>query len=230
MFTLPPSFTACAPSLTVCLGLLASRSLAAAPSVGAKPDDEPAVETTWHARLGVGWNPVLDSNDRLPTADAGFGGTLSGFYQLPHRLSVGAGFDRERYTYDTSLTASAANTPPRYVDLDLYVNRLQVLAQWDLLPRNFVTPFLVLGAGYHWQQAEVTDWQCRPKQQTGPVVGAGLGLEMTLGSGLGLGFEYRTNTPPLSARTCTLAYVPDEPLGAPTVTSHRFGLTFGVRR
>lgn len=195
----------------------------------ATPTDTARASTTWHGRLGVGVNPVLDAEDYLPIAKTGFGASVAGFYQLPYRLSVGAGFDLERYTYDSANSGDDPYAPPRYVAQSLYNMRAQALLQWDIWTRSLVTPYLWIGPGYVWEHAELTDWQCNPKQNSGPVVGAGAGVDIALSSAIGVGAEYRVNTPPLTGRWCNMAQIDAEPRGAPYVTPHRFGLTFSVR-
>lgn len=201
----------------------------------AKPNDTinqeriiplPSKEVTWHARLGVGVNPIFGTDNTLPIAKTGFGGTISGFYQLPYRFSLGAGYDWERYTYDSANVDDPLTMPPRYVDEALIHNRLQALVQWDILPRGFVTPFLLVGAGYGWKHDDLADSQCRPKPF---AVGAGAGVEVALGSAFGVGFEYRINAPLLGASKCTTAYDVSGPKDAPDITFHRVGLTFNVR-
>lgn len=186
----------------------------------------PSNEVTWHARLGVGVNPIFETDNILPIAKTGFGGTISGFYQLPYRLSVGAGYDWERYTYDTTNVDDPPTTPPRYVDRELIYNRLQALLQWDVLPKDFVTPFLLVGAGYGWEPDGQGDSQCRSKPF---ALGAGAGIEMALGPAIGVGFEYRINAPLQGATMCTTAAQIGGSKGAPDITFHRFGLTFNVR-
>lgn len=213
-------------------GILGSFFLATCASLGidrAAAEEAPEAPVTWHGRLGVGVNPVLDAEDYLPIAKTGFGASVAGFYQLPYRLSVGAGLDVERYTYDSSNYADRSDDPPRYVDQSLVNVRPQVLLQWDIWRRTLVNPYLLIGAGYVWQQAEVTSWQCRPRQNSGPVVGAGGGFAVALSDAIGVGFEYRVNTSPLTPRSCTLALIELEPRGAPEVLSHRFGVTVSVR-
>jgi hypothetical protein len=186
-------------------------------------------EETWHARLGVSVNPVLDAEDYLPIAKTGFGGSVSAFYRLPYRLGVGAGVDLDRYTYDSSNHGDGPYGPPRYVDQQLLDVRAQALLQWDWWARDLINPYLLIGAGYVWQHAELTDWQCYPKQNSGPVASAGAGFDVALGAMVGVGFEYRVSTPPLSSRSCNLALIYDEPRGAPRITTHRLGLTVSVR-
>lgn len=184
---------------------------------------------TRHGRLGVGVNPVLEADDYLPIAKTGFGASVAGFYQLPYRLSVGVGIDVERYTYDSANYGDGLEPSPRYVDQSLVNVRPQALLQWDILSRTLFNPYLLIGAGYVWQHAELNDWQCRPKQDSGPVVGAGGGLDVAFSDAIGVGFEYRINTLPLTPRSCNLALIDLEPRGAPRVAPHRFGITFGVR-
>lgn len=211
----------------MCALVLAGFALVSA--AGATPNDATQPPATWHGRLGVGVNPVLDAEDYLPIAHTGFGASVAGFYQLPYRLSVGAGFDLERYTYDSANSGDDPYGAPRYVDQSLYNMRAQALLQWDIWTRSLVTPYVWLGPGYLWQHAESTDWQCHPDQNSGPVVGAGAGLDVALSSTIGVGVEYRVNTPPLTGRLCNGAQIDAEPRGVPGVTPHRFGLTFSVR-
>jgi opacity protein-like surface antigen len=186
-------------------------------------------EETWHARLGVSVNPVLDAEDYLPIAKTGFGGSVSAFYRLPYRLGVGAGVDLDRYTYDSSNHGDGPYGPPRYVDQQLLDVRAQALLQWDWWARDLINPYLLIGAGYVWQHAELTDWQCHPRQRSGPIGSVGAGLDVALGSAVGVGVEYRVNTPPLTGGLCTGVQIDDEPRGAPRVTNHRLGLTVSVR-
>jgi opacity protein-like surface antigen len=155
--------------------------------------EAPERDVTWRARLGVGLNPVARSSDRLPTVHSGFGASLAGFVQLPYRVSAGLGFDWERYTFDSNNSRDGARLTPRYTGEPLTHTRLMALVQWDILRRRFITPFLLVGLGYGWEDAEVTDWQCSPALMSGLVVGAGGGLELAVHESIGVGVEYRIN-------------------------------------
>lgn len=190
----------------------------------------PSAAPFWHARLGAGVNPVLGQASYSSQAHTGFGASLHGFIYLPHRFSVGAGFDWERYTYDSGVSGDPVDASPRYKDQALMHSRAMALVQWDVLPRGFINPYLLAGAGYGWEHAEVTTWQCSPKQNQGAVVGGGLGVEVALNQLLALGVEYRVNTLPLATRSCTLAFITNEPDGAPSdFLSQRVALTVGLR-
>lgn len=200
---------------------------------GATTRSAPSVakgETTWHARLGLGVNPALGGRDNLPTAKTGLGGSLSAFRQLPYRLSLGPGFDLERYTYDTTNPPDSTTGQTLFTDVELYFGRIMALLQWDILERKLVNPFLLVGLGFGIGHAEIPLRQCSPSQPIGPVVGVGAGVDIAIGETLGLGFEYRGNSPPITPYSCAYLYMPDAPRGAPLVISHRFGLTLSFRK
>jgi Outer membrane protein beta-barrel domain len=206
-------------------------------ALGHAADGQPAADAslmndaTWRARLGLGVNPVVSSSEYLPKAHTGFGASLAGFVQLPYRLNVGLGADWERYTFDSNNNGDANRTTPRYTDEVLTHVRVMAQLQWDILKRQLITPSVFVGAGYGWEGAELTTWQCQPRRMHGPVVGAGVGLDLALNSMFDIGLEYRANTLPLGTRMCTLALIEDEPLGTPSdFFSQRIGLTFSVRR
>lgn len=186
---------------------------------------------TWHGRFGVGVNPVSSGDNRLPTAHTGFGASLSGFVLLPLRLSAGLNFDWDRYTFDSANHEDlGTSVPPRYRDEVLMHTRLMALVQWDVLSRGLITPFVVAGAGYGWEHAALTEWQCTPKLSSGLVYGAGLGLDLAVYEAVAIGIEYRANALPDSTKTCTLAIIDNEPLGTPSdFFSQRIGLTLSVR-
>jgi len=213
--------------LTTCVVSHSSSTLAANEEASAP---EPENDTFWHARVGIGLNPVIGQDDRLPTAYTGFGASLSGFVSLPLRLSAGAGLDWEQYTFDSNNHGDSQRTPPLYTGEILTQMRLMGLVQWDILRRGLVTPFVVLGAGYGWEKAALTGWQCTPVNSRGLVMGGGFGVQLALSDKLGAGVEYRGNTLPLGPTVCTLALFDDEPLGAPSdFFSHRIGITLSVR-
>lgn len=187
-------------------------------------------EPTWHARVGVGLNPVASDAAPLPRAHTGFGGSLSGFAQLPYRVSAGVGFDWERYTFDSQNQGDPYGAPPRYTDEVLIHTRLMALVQWDILRRELITPYVLAGLGYGWESAELTQWQCRPALQSGLVMGAGAGLDLAVHERIGIGAEYRINTLPSGTVSCTAAYFPDEPMGPPSdFLSQRIGITLSIR-
>lgn len=197
-----------------------------------RAQDSQQNNTTWHARLGVGVSPIIEQNTTLPDAHTGFGASISGFYQLPFRLSVGANFDWDAFTFDSANHGDLrTNRSPRYQDRGLRHTRLMGLVQWDILDRNFITPFVIAGAGYGWEHATLTEWQCSPKLASGLVLSAGLGAEVALTELFGLGVEYRISSLPSSIRSCTLAQIDDEPLGAPgDFIPQRIALTFSLRQ
>lgn len=168
--------------------------------------------------------------DDLPRAHLGLGASLSGFVQLPYRLSAGAGFDWERYTFDANNSGDPLGSGPRYTDEVLTHTRLMALAQWDILPRRFLTPYVLAGAGYGWEDAELTTWQCTPALKSGPVVGAGAGVDLALSRAVGVGFEYRANSLPFRTQICTQAQRDAEPMGPPSdFFSQRLGATLSAR-
>jgi opacity protein-like surface antigen len=150
--------------------------------------------------------------------------------QLPYRVSAGLGFDWERYTFDSNNSGDGTRLTPRYTGEPLTHTRLMALVQWDILRRRFITPFLLVGLGYGWEDADVTDWQCSPALMSGLVVGAGGGLELAVHESIGVGVEYRINTLPETTVTCTLAAIADEPIGPPSdFSSQRAGITLSLR-
>jgi hypothetical protein len=105
------------------------------------------------------------------------------------------------------------------------------LVQWDVLRRRFVTPYILAGVGYCWEDAELTAWQCSPALMSGVVVGGGAGLDLAVHEWVGVGVEYRVNTLPKATASCTLALIYDEPIGPPSdFVSQRIGLTLSMRR
>jgi opacity protein-like surface antigen len=207
----------------------AANANAQAPAATA-PLETGAREHWLHARVGVGLNPVVGDDSSLPTAHLGYGASLAAFVYLPYRISTGVGFDWERYTFDSNNFGDASGSPARYTDEALTHTRLMALMQWDILPRRVVTPYVLAGLGYGWEDAELTQWQCSPALSSGPVLGAGAGLDWAVHHFLDVGLEYRVNTLPQGSRSCTLAFISNEPLGPPAdFTSQRVGLTLSVR-
>ena len=187
-------------------------------------------DSTWHGRLGVGLNPVARETDELPSVHTGFGASLSGFVRLPYRMSAGIGFDWERYTFDTNNFGDPAGSVARYKGEVLTHTRLMALAQWDVLRHRVVTPYILAGVGYGWEDAELTEWQCRPALMSGVVVGGGAGLELAVHESIGVGLEYRINSLPKATVSCTLAAISEEPIGPPSdFVSQRIGITLSVR-
>lgn len=185
---------------------------------------------TFHGRVGLGLNPVARSSDELPTVHMGYGGSLSGFVHLPHRFSAGVGFDWERYTFDSKNYADPPGSAARYADEVLTHTRLMALVQWDVLRHRVVTPYILAGLGYGWEDAELTAWQCSPRLMSGVVVGGGAGLDLAVHELLGVGLEYRMNTLPKATASCTLAFIVDEPMGPPSdFVSQRIGITLSMR-
>lgn len=190
----------------------------------------PERDDTWHGRFGFGLNPVASRTDRLPKAHMGFGASLAGFLQLPYRISAGVGFDWERYTFDSRNHGDPDGAAPRYTGEVLAHTRLMALVQWDVLRRGLITPFILAGLGYGWEHAELTQWQCAPALMSGRVLGAGAGLDVAVHELIGVGLEYRINTLPSATAACTLALIPDEPLGQPSdFLSQRIGITLSTR-
>jgi opacity protein-like surface antigen len=187
-------------------------------------------ETTWHARVGVGLNPVASDAAQVPRAHTGFGASLSGFAQLPHRISAGVGFDWERYTFDSQNFGDPYGSAPRYTGEVLTHTRLMALVQWDILRRRLITPYVLAGLGYGWEDAELTQWQCTPALQSGLVVGGGAGLDLAVHELISVGVEYRIHTLPSGTLDCTLAFVFAEPMGPPSdFLSQRIGIALSLR-
>jgi hypothetical protein len=183
----------------------------------------------WHGRVGVGLNLVSRGADGLPTVHMGFGASVSGFVHLPYRISAGVGFDWERYTFDSTNHGAPLGSAPRYTDEVLTHTRLMALVQWDVLRRRIVTPYVLAGLGYGWEGAELTEWQCSPALMSGAVVGGGAGLDLAVHELVGVGLEYRVNTLPKATASCTLAFIPDEPVGPPSdFVSQRIGITLSM--
>jgi opacity protein-like surface antigen len=166
----------------------------------------------------------------LPEAHLGFGGFVAVFLQLPVQLSAGIGGDWERYRYDSANNGDDPTGPPRYKDETLDYTRLLGLVQYDMLPQSVLNPFVFGLAGYQWERHELTRWQCRPKQASGVMFGGGLGVEYAVSELARVGVEYRYATQPDSTATCTLAFIPDEPRGAPyDFSPMRIALTLSAR-
>jgi hypothetical protein len=194
---------------------------------GAEPLAEPRL--TWLGRVSVGLNPVVSRTEYLPKAHLGFGVSLAGFVKLPYRFNAGLGFDWERYTFDSENMGDGNQSPPRYTDQVLTHSRVMGLVQWDVLPRRFITPFLLVGAGYGWEHSQLTQWQCTPALGYGLVVGGGVGLDIALSEIWSLGVEYRANTLPMGPRNCNPSFIFAEPRGAPSdFFSQRIGVTLSV--
>jgi opacity protein-like surface antigen len=192
--------------------------------------EAPEHDYTWHGRVGFGLNPVARDPDELPAVHAGFGASLSGFVHLPYRISAGVGFDWERYTFDSKNYGDPPGSAARYTDEVLTHTRLMALVQWDVLRHRFVTPYILAGLGYGWEDAELTEWQCGPALMSGVVVGGGAGLDVAVHELIGIGLEYRINTLPKATATCTLAFISDEPMGPPSdFVSQRIGITLSMR-
>jgi opacity protein-like surface antigen len=185
---------------------------------------------TWHGRVGVGRNPVARGADELPAVHTGFGASLSGFARVPYRFSVGVGFDWERYTFDSKNYGDPLGSAARYTDEVLTHTRLMTLVQWDVLQHRVVTPYILVGLGYGWEQGELTAWQCSPALMSGLVVGGGAGLDVAVHEVIGVGLEYRINTLPKAIATCTWAFISNEPIGPPSdFVSQRIAVTLSVQ-
>ena len=102
--------------------------------------------------------------------------------------------------------------------------------QWDILRRELITPYVLAGLGYGWEDAELTRWQCTPALQSGLVVGGGAGLDLAVHERIAVGVEYRINTLPSGAGDCSLAFIYAEPMGTPSdFLSQRIGVTLSLR-
>jgi opacity protein-like surface antigen len=139
-------------------------------------------------------------------------------------------FDWDRYTFDSKNYGDPPGNRARYTDQVLSQARLMALLQWDVLERRLITPFVVTGLGYGWQNADLTSWQCRPDLPHGLALGAGAGLDFAVHELVGVGVEYRINTLPLGSRICTMAEIDAEPMGPPQdALWQRIAITFSVR-
>lgn len=190
-----------------------------------------ANERDFFARAGFGVTPVSSQReDRLPQAHTGVGLFMMAFAQLPYRLSLGGGFEWERYSYETATESDSRQGITTFPDEALTHTRLLGALEWDLLERGLVNPYLIAVAGYGWEGATKNSWQCSPKNASGPVVGGGAGVELAARPWLSVGLEYRITTLPLLVTyTCTMAIMPDEPLGPPSdFVPQRIALTLSV--
>ena len=200
---------------------------------GATPTSEAGDATgrDFFARGGFGVTPVwFQHTDQVPEAHTGVGVFMMAFAQLPYRLSLGGGFDWERYSYETATHQDSSQGIATFPEERLTHSRLLGALQWDLLERGLVNPYVLGVGGWGWEQATKTGWQCSPKTARGPVVGAGAGVEVAARPWLSLGLEYRITTLPLiGLYTCTLVEMPNEPLGAPAnFIPQRIALTLSV--
>jgi len=200
---------------------------------GAAPSSEAsdANERDFFARAGFGVTPVLfRRSDHLPEAHHGMGLFMMAFAQLPYRLSLGGGFEWERYSYETATSADYSQGVTTFPEERLTHSRLLGVLEWDLLERGLVNPYVLGVAGWGWEQATKNTWQCSPKNASGPVVGGGAGVELAARPWLSVGLEYRITTLPLLVTyTCTLAEIPDEPMGPPAdFVPQRIALTLSV--
>lgn len=211
------------------VSILLASTAAGEPNETVQSAVAPSDEITWHARLGAGLN-VGSLSSEMPRADTGFGGSVSGFLQLTRRLSLGAGFDWERYTYDSANYGDLPATKARYSDQPLTHARVQALLEWDLWARERFTPYFMFGAGYGWENANLDEELCIRALRSGAVLGLGWGLNVALTPLLGIGAEYRINSPPLAPRTCApVEPAPTARQGTPSFASQRIGLTLNFR-
>ena len=188
-------------------------------------------ERAWVARLGGGVTPVVHRSDNhLPDAHHGVGAFINLLGQLPYRFSAGGGLEWERYSYDTTTGEGSLWGPPLLPAERLTYTRVLALLEWDWFERGLANPYLLAEAGFSWEDASRTSWQCSPKTMSGPVVGGGAGLDIAVTPWISIGLEYRITTQPLFVTTtCTAAYIPDEPLGPPhDFVPQRLALTLGV--
>lgn len=166
----------------VVLGLSARDAGADIADEGLTPTSETGTSTTrtFHARAGGGVAPVmLRSTDHLPTAHHGIGAFVTAFVQLPYRLSLGAGFEWERYSYETTTHEDYTKDHATFPEEELTHSRVLGVLQWDFLERG-VNPFVLGVAGMGWERATKTDWQCTPNTMSGPVVGGGAGVDLAV--------------------------------------------------
>lgn len=194
------------------------------------PDTTFSEQSNFHARGGFGITPVVfRSTDHLPTAHHGVGAFLSAFADLPYRLSIGGGFDWERYSYETTTSAGGRGDDPVFPDETLTYTRLLGAVEWRVLARGLVNPYLFAVAGWGWENATKTRWQCSPETASGPVFGGGAGVDIAASSWLSIGAQYRIVTQPRTVYACTLAEIPDEPMGPPSdFFPQRLALTLSV--
>lgn len=211
--------------------VLAVFGLSAGGARGDVADATVAKESDFHARVGFGVTPVAFlSDDHLPTAHHGFGAFFSAFGELPYRFSLGGGFDWERYGYETTTMAGSRDGEVVFPDEQLTHTRLLGLVEWDVLERGLVNPYLLALAGWGWEHATKTRWQCSPDTASGPVFGGGVGVDVAALSWLAIGLEYRIATLPIASPSmCTLAQFDDEPKGPPRdFIPQRIALTLSV--
>lgn len=188
-------------------------------------------ERDFFARGGFGITPVsFRRTDQLPEAYTGVGLFMMAFAQLPYRLGLGGGFEWERYSYATATHSDSALGITTFPDEKLTHSRLLGALEWDLFDRGLVNPYVLGVAGWGWEHASKNRWQCSPENASGPVVGGGAGVELAARPWLSVGLEYRVTTLPLLATyTCTMAEMPDEPLGPPSdFVPQRIALTLSV--
>ena len=200
---------------------------------GVRPESEVGASSDrdFHVRGGFGMTPVVfRRTDHLPEAHHGVGAFFTAFAQLPYRLSLGGGFDWERYSYETATSEDYTDGVATFPAEKLTHTRLLGVFEWDLLERGFVNPYLLGVAGWGWEQATKTGWQCSPETASGPVVGGGAGVDIAVSPWLAVGLEYRITTLPLMSESmCTMAYIPDEPIGTPgDFIPQRIALTLSV--
>lgn len=193
------------------------------------PSEAAAKESNFHARGGFGITPVaFQSDDELPTAHHGVGAFFTAFAELPYRLSLGAGFDWERYRYE--MTTREAAPEVAFPDERLTYTRLLGLVEWDLLERGLVNPYLLAVVGLGWQAATKTSSHCSSDTGAGPVLGGGLGVDVAVSRWFAVGVEYRITAGPFtSAIACQPIDDPSDPRGDPSdFIPQRIALTLSV--
>jgi len=217
----------------VVVALAANDARADTQDEGAAPmlEASEANERDFFARVGFGVTPVSSQrSDQLPKAHHGVGLFMMAFAQLPYRLSLGGGFEWERYSYETATQSDSRQGITTFPDERLTHSRLLGAFEWDLVERGLVNPYLLAVTGWGWEHATKNTWQCSPKNASGPVVGAGAGVEVAARPWLSVGLEYRVTTLPLFVTyTCTMAEMPDEPLAPPSdFVPQRIALTLSL--